>query len=47
METVVLDLIKSLEEMVLWANIKDGSPSQPIRDSAIKAISDAKKTLNL
>lgn len=35
------EILEALKKMVLWANIKDGSPSQSLRDEAIKAIRKA------
>jgi hypothetical protein len=32
------DMYEALKDFVLWANIKDGSPSQHIRDKAIAAL---------
>jgi len=35
------DLLEALKDMIEWANIKDGSPSQYLRDAAQLAIKKA------
>jgi hypothetical protein len=35
------ELLEALNDLLQWANIKDGSPSQALRDQAIKAIENA------
>jgi len=32
------ELLEALKDLVLWANIKDESPSQHLRDKALQAI---------
>ena len=36
------ELLAALENLIAWANIKDGSPSQQLRDDAMTAIAKAK-----
>jgi hypothetical protein len=36
------ELLAALENLIAWANIKDGSPSQQLRDDAMTAITKAK-----
>lgn len=35
------ELLESLKDLIEWANIKDGSPSQYLRDKALSAIKKA------
>lgn len=37
------ELLESLKDLIEWANIKDGSPSQYLRDKALSAIKKATK----
>lgn len=37
------ELLESLKDLVLWANIKDGSAFQNLRDNALKVIAKAEK----
>lgn len=35
------EMLEALKDLLIWANIKDGSPSQHIRDRAKEAIAKA------